>query len=373
MAYPSEYETAVSGLKTLRKNVERIFIEGRVKALLNASVETLHQYQSILVEKIPSSNLVGNVNRFNLVFTGLGVPLWHSGIAQVEAKYTGGKATYPIYVPPKVSQRDLPQVDVFVYTPSTDVELLEKGSGEIWSNTFILQTERYKYSTTPDASNIYFNYYKMSPIGRAKVTASLSSPESGFENITALRGEATVLYASVKEPESDVIYDYDLYVFLDADLFTSSGYAETVPLAVIVTGNDYLLPENAFLCAGKRVSTKDKGLYVGWIQDGQLVGFTRTHREAGVTEVVSLYAEPRILTIDYNPSNGGYTNPAKGVYNKKATDVLTVYAYPNSGWSFMGWLLDGFGVSSSANPIQLKMYRDHTLVALFKQVQSAII
>jgi len=373
MSYPSEYEYAVHGLKTLRQSIERTFVEGRVKALLNASVETLHRYREILGLSSLNAHLIGNVNRYNLVFSDGGVTPDFDNIAEVKARYTGGEATYPIYLPHMVSARKLPQVDVFIYTPPTDVEMLERGSSEIWANSFLLQTNRHSYSTHPDASNVYYDYYKMSPIGRAMVTASLSNPESGFESYTKIRGEATVLYCTVQVPESNVFYDYDLYAFLDADFFTSTGFAKTVPLAVIVTDTDYDLPENTFVCAGKRVSTKGKGLYVGWVQDGQLVGFSKTHGSVTLESVVATYAEPRMLTIDWTPLEGGYTSPDRGTYDKKSTDVVTVTAYPNSGWAFVGWLLDGSGVPPTVNPIQLKMYRDHTLVALFKPVSSTVI
>ena len=373
MSYPSEYEYAVHGLKTLRQSIERTFVEGRVKALLNASVETLHRYREILGLSSLNAHLIGNVNRYNLVFSDGGVTPDFDNIAEVKARYTGGEATYPIYLPHMVSARKLPQVDVFIYTPPTDVEMLERGSSEIWANSFLLQTNRHSYSTHPDASNVYYDYYKMSPIGRAMVTASLSNPESGFEGYTKIRGEATVLYCTVQVPESNVFYDYDLYAFLDADFFTSTGFAKTVPLAVIVTDTDYDLPENTFVCAGKRVSTKGKGLYVGWVQDGQLVGFSKTHGSVTLESVVATYAEPRMLTIDWTPLEGGYTSPDRGTYDKKSTDVVTVTAYPNSGWAFVGWLLDGSGVPPDVNPIQVKMYRNHTLVALFKPEASVVI
>ena len=373
MSYPSEYENAVSGLKTLRKNVERTFIEGRVKALLDASVETLHRYREILAMSTPTAQLIGNINRYNLILSNGGVTPDFDNIAEVKAKYIGGKASYPMYVPHKVSARELPQVDVFVYTPPTDVELLEKGSGEIWANTFLLQTNRQAYATTPDARNVYYDYYKMSPIGRAQVVASLSYPESGFEGYSKIRGEATVLYCTVQVPATNTFYDYDLYAFLDADFFTSTGFAKTVPLAVIVTDSDYNLPENTFVCAGKRISTKGKGLYVGWVQDGQLVGFSKTHGGVTLDSVVATYAEPRTLTIDWTPLAGGYTSPTRGTYDKKSTDVVTVTAYPYSGWAFVGWLLDGSGIPPEVNPIQVKMYRNHTLIALFKPAASVII
>ena len=373
MSYPSEYEKAVNELKTLRKNIERTFVEGRVKALLDASVKGLHQYAVLLRIMMPRARLIGNINRYNIIFGGLGVPSDFDNISQVKAKYTGGKASYPIYLPHNVSARELPQVDVFLYKPPSDVELLDKGSSEIWANSFLLQTNRHVYSTVADATNVYYDYYKMSPIGRVQVEASLSNPVSGFESYTKLRGEATVLYCSVQEAETGTFYDYDLYAFLDADFFTSSGFAKTVPLAVIVTDSDYNLPENTFVCAGKRISTKSKGLYVGWVQDGQLVGFTKTHGTVTFDSVSAMYAEPRTLTIESNPIEGGYTNPSGGTYNKKSTDVVTVTAYPYGGWAFLGWLVDGAGVPSTVNPIQLKMYRDHTLTALFKPVASTII
>jgi hypothetical protein len=61
---------------------------------------------------------------------------------------------------------------------------------------------------------------------------------------------------------------------------------------------------------------------------------------------------------------GGLTDISPGNYMLEIGSNISVTAWPNWGYSFSGWLLDG-NESGNANPIWITMDRDHTLKPIF--------
>ena len=133
MSYPSEYEKAVTNLKALRKSIESTFIAGRIKALLDASKETLNKYKAIIWSKSVTPTTFDNINRKNLLFWDTSMAKPEGGIAQISAKYTGATSEYPVAIEPAVKKRTLPQVDYFRYPLESisDPDFLENASEEV--------------------------------------------------------------------------------------------------------------------------------------------------------------------------------------------------------------------------------------------------
>ena len=71
-----------------------------------------------------------------------------------------------------------------------------------------------------------------------------------------------------------------------------------------------------------------------------------------------------VLTISSNM--GGTTNPTLGTHEYNEGDSITVTAIPDTGYVFDRWELDG--ITQTANPINVTMDADHSIVAFFKPI-----
>ena len=368
MSYPSEYENAINNLKELRKSIERTFISGRIKALLEASKSTLQKYLQLLNQKTVTGSLTGNINRYMMIINGNPLYTPEGLIMQAKLKYTGEIKGYPQVKTgePNVDIRDLPSVDVFIETFSPDITLLEKGHEAMWGQMFVLQTDKGQFKTTPDAKNAFFNYYNFVPLGREKFQASLSDGIGDFGTYNTIKGECTTLAVSVQKTDTDEIIDYSLFVFLDCDLITSDNVHKHFPFAVVNPSCNADKPSATFVVAGKRIKSDDTGLFVGDVREGQLMGFTKTHNTVGTPTTETLYSEPKTLTIEVDGAEYGYTDPPAGVYTKYASEPISITATPYDSSVFKGWQIDGIGVPPDKNPLQFTMIRDRYVRAIFR-------
>lgn len=77
---------------------------------------------------------------------------------------------------------------------------------------------------------------------------------------------------------------------------------------------------------------------------------------------------PAIYVLDLRAGNGGTTSPHPGIYQYLSGQMVTIEAVPDFEHQFAGWVLDG-APYSSANPLNLIIYENHTLEANFIAVQ----
>jgi hypothetical protein len=107
--------------------------------------------------------------------------------------------------------------------------------------------------------------------------------------------------------------------------------------------------------------------FAHWVIDG----YTSTSNPIGIVmdknytlhavfEVIP--APERMLTI--SATEGGTTNPAPGSYYYADGSVAQAIAFPDSGYIFDHWLIDGI-TRATDNPISVLMDSDHTLAAVF--------
>ena len=87
-------------------------------------------------------------------------------------------------------------------------------------------------------------------------------------------------------------------------------------------------------------------------------------RDRTITAVYELVPE---YTLTISSTIGGTTNPAPGAYPYVAGRVVTITAYPSAGYRFDHWELDGVTIGS-ANPINITMDTNHTLLAVFAEI-----
>lgn len=361
---PEEYTTALANLKTFRTKILQDLVGARVVAGLDASHESMLKYKNLVASLSVTPYVFARVRESALALRLKGLDVGAGEINKIVATYTGGLAEYPMKPPYEVTQRNLPQVDIFRYTPPDLTEISEKTSEEIWGGYFTMQSDRGSLKETPDVQNVFYDYYKLRPIARARVELALTDQELGFTTHVTLKGEATILVRSVTPQIDALIKDYDFYCFLDADFFSVDAKVETVPMALVVTSATALHPEKILMAGGKRLVTNVKGVYAGLVTDGQLVGWSKI--AGGYTETVKevLWATMSKLTISVNDISMGTTDPIPNVYDHMATDEVVVTAHAEMGYGVKYWELDG--ITYPTNPtFTVKCYVDHALKCIF--------
>jgi len=367
VSYPTEYMNAVNNLKALRKSIESTFIAGRVKALLEASKETLAKYRELLNGVSLRTRLIGNINRYNLAIYGNPVYAPQGQVAQVRTKYTGATQLYPLedFGKPNVDPRHLPRVGVYIKTFPPDIWIFESGHTAMWEQMFVIQTEQGQFGTEPDAINAFFSFYRFRPLGRNKYEADLSGGIDNWTSYDKLKGECTELAVELRSPSGNDKYIYKLYAFLDVDLVDTSNVTHHFPFGVINPASNASNPEVTFIICGKRIKSTDTGLFIGDIRDGQLVGFTKTHSTVEKTLEEVLYSEPCIFTVIVDGKEYGSIDYEEGTHKVFRSDDIVITATPNEGCKFGGWVLDGRGIPPDVNPIMFTMIHDRTLIAKF--------
>jgi len=315
-------------LRDFRQRILSDLVSARVNARLDASHDTMQKYLRLLDRISIVPYIFGRIREHALALRINGVDIGSGEMRKITAKYTGGLANYPLKPPLNVPSRNLPQVDVFRFTPPTLSLISEKTSEEA--------------------------YFEL----------SLSNQTAGYEDYSSVKGEATVIARSVTPQTDSIIHDYVFYVFLDADFFGSSGKIETVPVVFVITNESAGNPQLTVMAGGKRLFTNVVGVYAGWLENGQFIGWTKV--AGGYAEVVKhvTWASESELTIEVNDESYGTTNPPPNVYKHKALDEVTVTAIPNSGYSVENWILDGV-MYAGTDSFTVRMYNDHVLKCIF--------
>ena len=116
----------------------------------------------------------------------------------------------------------------------------------------------------------------------------------------------------------------------------------------------------------------------GYLFDHWLLnGVTRTENPINVLmdrdhalHAVFVAIPPPEHTLTISATAGGTTSPAPGSYRYLEGSVAMVIAYPEKGYLFDHWLIDGV-TRETENPISVLMDKDHTLHAVFVEAPPA--
>jgi len=361
---PEEYYTALNGLKSFRSKIFDNLVAGRIKAVLDANHETMLKYKNIIEGFTVTPYMFDVIRRKALALRFGTTDIGTGKISVLKNKYVAGKAQYPIQDNPAVPYRNLPQVDYFVYTPSTNIDLVEKSSEHLWGNLFVIQCNKNQFREVPDVENVTYDFYTLRPVGRGRFKADLTNPTFGFDSWQTVTGEMVILERSLTPSGSNLTLDYFIFVFVDANVLTSTGETNIVPIIIVVphstAGND----EVTLVCAGQRLKSSDEGIHCGWVAEGQLVGFTKTHGGHNPVEFSETWSARSMFNLWVNDPSMGHTDPSVGTYTKKATELTTVHAYPNSGYAVKAWDLNGYDFPPS-DTFTVYHLRDISLGCLF--------
>lgn len=78
-------------------------------------------------------------------------------------------------------------------------------------------------------------------------------------------------------------------------------------------------------------------------------------------------APQKIYTLTMTPTSNGYTDPTSPASYEKEGEV-TITAYPDSGYFFKSWTIDGIEDASTDNPLTITMDNDYSIDAVFSDV-----
>ena len=108
-------------------------------------------------------------------------------------------------------------------------------------------------------------------------------------------------------------------------------------------------------------------VFDGWYLDGTYQGKLSSYvlQMNQNYELIAAYSKrPCSLTITVNPQGAATTAPAPGISTYDYGDSVVVTAYPNAGYVFDGWYLDGVYIGSGSRAT-INMNKDHQLSAYF--------
>jgi hypothetical protein len=366
LSVPDKYTEAYDNLVTFRKRIFEQIISGRVKAVLDAGHDTLLKYGDVIDTMSIIPYMFSNVKQKALALKISDLSVGVGEIHQAKATFALTKSSYPITSPPNVPARLLPNVDVFIYTPPSNTEIIEKTTDATWSNLFAIQVTKDAFAEVPDAENVHYDFYQFKPVGRVKVEATLSSAKPEFSVWNKLTGEATLLARELTLISDGLRKIYEMYVFVDANYHSTGNEVGVMPLCCLLTDAMYSSPVQVLSVGGKRIQSTEKGAFAGWNLSGREMGFTKTHDGYTVTSSTVLVAKDVQLKIDVNDIVYGTTDPVPDTYTKKTTDEVNIHGLPNVGYTILRWILDGINYPT-ADYFLVKCYTEHDVLCEFIQ------
>jgi hypothetical protein len=145
----------------------------------------------------------------------------------------------------------------------------------------------------------------------------------------------------------------------------------TLTVVMNYPGAGYVYPGNGTYNYGStvtpQVSTYTGYVFDGWYLNGIYMGKLTSIPITMIQDnllVATFSIRTTCLTITNNPSQGGTTSPAAGIWNYSSGSTITVRETPSAGGNFSGWYLDGI-YEGAGTSITLSMNQDHQLGAFF--------
>lgn len=169
------------------------------------------------------------------------------------------------------------------------------------------------------------------------------------------------IWASVGEPDQhfgvqlcywDENFDRNFIAFWDTGPFNTTSSDDPVLLNHSFNLSQVIIPKGSFL-----------GLRIIVGPDSNInIFFNSTSRQTHLTIPPAMLVV--IHELDITATVGGTTSPYLGKETYTAGTETNVTAYPESGYSFDHWELDGEDIGSD-NPVRIVMDSDHLLLAVF--------
>ena len=372
------YHECREKLMEFRRQLLAEMVAGRLKALIEAGRDTLRKYGELLDRTAVSAYLMGRLDDKMAVLTVDGVDLGPGWLARPKVQWTGPTSVYPLEGmggEAAVPGRQLPQVDIFRYTPIADIELFEEAGVDQYRTFFLAQLKSGQVQDTPDIENAVYDWFQLYPAWSIKGEWSVVNPR--YEGVETLEGTVTQL-------RRHVLVDVDnwqpiwLAVFTEAGLYGAGKVVHPFLVAVsqcyvTPSGTTYVTPSLNYTlcCIGHRVPAGETFIrewsdVADW-RGGWLIVAESLGDPVGSPEVTWEAHYRQIIQV--NDPDKGTTNPPPGEYMWSAFGIqglgYPVEAQPYTGYTFKHWLRDGVVYSTQAS-ILVVADKPHTWTAVFE-------
>lgn len=371
---PLQYSNARTNLLAYRQKIMDMLVSGRVHAGLDAGHDALDKYRGKLGSVGVTAYMFKNLRRNAMALSMKGMNVGEGEYHNVNAEFGTPIAQYPLNPPYQIPQRYLPQVDVFHFTPRTDVDLSELTGLAQLKSFVIIQTDREIFIDTPDAENALYDFFFFYPQCKVRGRWTFTNPyETGYE---AWRGEYVLFERELRTANIETCYSYHVLFWIDSHIEQPTITLNPVWGEPVFSWNHtyrrehdtWIEPSGApvvqMTISGRRLPSDDEHLYGVKRAEVYLMGYTIKADSFGVDEAVANWYNSWQITISVNDVLRGTTNPAPSVYTKQAKDGFEVLAIPTAPFVFSHWELNGVNIGN-ANPYYEYPLRDEELKAVF--------
>lgn len=372
---PDVYSLARANLLSYRSKVMKDLVGGRVEALLDAGHDSLVKYKTYLGKLDVVAYLFQNLRRNALALQFKSKDIGDGSYHNVSEEYVAPVTSYPLNPPYAVPQRMLPQVDVFRWTPFSDMDLSELSALAQCKTLVLVQTDKAVFKNNPDVENALYDFYYFYAQCRVRGRWQFINPvDPNYEYWT---GEYVHFIRELRTANIETAYLYHVDVWLELGIELGAGAPEprkAEPVMSWITTqrrehNVFITPSNApvvpIIISGSRIKSDDETLWGIGAYAEHMVGYYTKATSFTVVgaESVNWYNAWKI-TISVNDKVKGTTNPAPDTYTKRALDGFEVTASPNPTYSFDHWELEGLNIGN-ANPYYVYPLKDEELKAIF--------
>jgi len=371
---PAMYSDARESLLAYRKKVMGDLVGGRVEALLDAGHDSLVKYKDKLASLGVTAYLFKNLRRNALALKMKDKDIGTGIYRGFKTEYISPFTLYPLNPPYAVPQRNLPQVDIFRWTPYTDLDLGERGNLAQAKGMVLIQSGGGTFLDTPDVENALYDFLFLYPQCRVRGRWTFTTPYE--PNYEAWSGEYVLFVRELHTANTHVCYAYYVAIWVENDVERPANTASprvTEPIFSWIQTkrreqNAWYIPSNApvteIAIMGRRIPSSDERLF-GTIQSyGFMTGYNLKALSFGVDVAVNDWYNSWQITISVNNIAYGTTDPVPDTYTKQALDGFWVEALPSAPHVFDHWELDGLNIGN-VNPYYMYPVKDAELKAVF--------
>ena len=363
---PTEYTNAKNALIAFRQKILTDLVGARIVAGLDANHESMQKYSSIIDNLSIVPYVFGRVREKALALKFKDIDVDIGMLTKIDAKYTGGLGLYPLNPPYQVPQRQLPQVDVYLYDMVKDIDLLRQTDMSNIQSFLLLQAPSDTFEEAPDAENVYYDYYIIFAQDRRDADITPLSQHAPFSSWVSVKGVQTHFYRKLTASgQTDYIW-YHFFILMDAGVYSDNTLYDTPPVILMHPTFADTRPTITISIAGQGILSTNFGIFATPTAKDlpRVMGFQKISDGWEWVSWDYLWKNEWDVTIVVEPDNSGTTDPPVGDYIWQAMSNHGITAYPETGYAFDHWEFDNVG-KGSANPITAEIFKKQTIKAVF--------
>lgn len=370
---PEIYTQTRENYLAYRKKVMTELVGGRVNDLIFAGHNSLEKYKAQLANLNVSAYLFKNLRRHAMALQFKGKNVGNGMYRSIASSFLAPTTMYPLEPPYNVPQRLLPQVDVFQFTPTTDIEYAEKTGITQWKTLVNIQLVSGTAKETPDMENALYDFYFFYPQAKFRGRWLFVSPF--YPNWTAWNSEYTLFVREMRVANTHVCFLYYVLVWVDNDVETTIIETPRIGNPIFVwldtyrrENDTFFKPSNApiteITIIGRRLRSDFTELFSTGSFLTSMTGFVKVATGFTIDTVEATWYNTWKITLSVNNVAYGTIDPPPDTYTKQAMDGFWVTAKPIDPHVFDHWEQDGVNIGN-VNPYYVYPLKDSEVRAVF--------